>query len=1139
MNIARTAHHPLALAVALGLATLPAESALAQAQRLVVDDGSAQTADGTYETTATGEAGRALWATNPGSSIAGSGVVATAAASSVLVADVQGRIELADSTLRSALQSGFVAWADTGGTIVLTDSRFELTPSTLSATAPSAALAATAGGTARMFGGSIQSTGSRVARASGSGSVVEMSGVSIDVGADPQLAGSFRADTGGSVILRDIDFSQPANTAGLLRADGAGSVIDVRDSRFAVDRIQIRDWNGINTGGAVQARNGGAVALGPGTVIESNGAGSGLGGTAQAVALLAVDAGSRIELDGARIDAGGNMVVGAAAVNGGSVRIDGGSHIRTDGASTSSFGVLSQGTGSVLTVAAASIDAGRQGGAAYGGGRLEIGADATITAEAPGARGLVADTGGTLVVDGAQVRVIGQTASEQAIGVLVRGGQDGTLSPSTAALRNGTVVETDGVGLVVTSGAAIRNNAPVVVAGLATVNGARLSGSYAGAAVLAGASLDVVDTVIEGGSTYALRVYDDAARAEVSGGKLALTDGAGPDAAAIQIRHGALLLRDGVEVSSSNGVLILDPGQGLGGPPSEVTVDGVALRGNLVTRQRNSSFVTLVNGSTLDGAMLGSQLDPGNLFSFSLLQRDANGWNVSVDATSAWRLADNTDIRSLQLAGNLLFAAPANETFKTLVIYGDYTGQAGTINFNTRLGDDASPSDRMLIGGNTGGTTQVAITNAGGLGAPTTEGIRLIRVLGDSLGEFTLLGRAIAGNYDYFLHQGSTSTPADGHWYLRSQLDEPVPDPAPDPDPDPTPVPTPDPEPVPAPDPTPAPGPDPTPAPPPPPGPGPIPGVPTPPAPVYRPEPGIYLANLAAADLFAHGLHERQGEAFGASSGTRGGWTRLARNQFIADTGAGQIESRTHTALLQVGADIAQGTLAGGEAVFGAMLGTGHANTHAGSNVSGYRAKGQLQGHLAGLYATWRDATRAGYVDAWAQYGDFRNELQGEYLAAERYDSRAWAISLEAGHAMEFARSVRTGWYVEPQVQVIYGRHEADDHVEANGTVVEFVEGESLTGRVGARVFGRTLEPVGNRVQPYAGIYWRHSNGDYAVALDGDTVQLRQPDNIYELNLGLQFELGAGWAGWSQFGWQKGDGDHRNVTGLLGLRYHW
>lgn len=1135
MNIARTSQHPLALAIAIGLSTL-STTAHAQAQRLVVDDGSAQAAEGSYETTATGDAGRVLWARNPGSRITGSDVVATAAASSVLVADAQGRIELSDSVLRSPLQNGFVALADTGGAIVLTDSRFELTPSTLSATAPSTALGATAGGGVRMTGGSIQSTGSRVARASGSGSVVEMTGVTIDAGADPQLAGSFRADAGGVMTLRDIDFSQPANTASLLRADGAGSFIDVQDSRFSVDGIQIRHWNGTNTGGAVQARNGGAVALGPGTVIESNRAGSGLAGTAQAVALLAVGAGSRIELDGASIDAGGNMVVGAAAVNGGDVRIDGGARIRTNGVSTSSFGLLSQGAGSVVTVGVASVEAGRQGAAAYDGGRVELGPDASITAEAPGARGLVADSGGTLIVDGARIRAIGQTAGEQATGVLVRGGLDGTLAPSSAELRRGTVVETDGVGLLLNAGPAFRNNLGFLVAGQASADGATVTGGYAGAAVVQGSTLDLVDTDVQGGSAYALRIYDDGSRAEVSGGRLALTDADGADAAAIQIRNGTLLLRDGVEVSSSNGVLIRDPGEGLGGPPTEVTVDGVALSGNLVTRQRDSSFVALTNGSALDGAMIGSQLDPGNLFSFSLLQRDADGWNVSVDATSAWQLAGNTDIRSLQLAGNLQFAPSVDDTFKTLVIYGDYTGQDGTIHFNTQLGGDASPTDWMLIGGDTAGTTQVTITNAGGVGAPTTEGIRLIRVLGASDGAFTLSGRAIAGSYDYFLHSGGVSTPADGHWYLRSQI-EPTPDPPPEPEPEPEPDPTPDPGPDPGPDPTP----DPTPPPPPSPDPGPdpIPGAPTQPTPVYRPEPGIYLANLAATDLFAHRLHERQGEAFGDSAGTRGVWTRLVRNQFIADTGAAQIESRTHTALLQVGADIAKGALAGGEAVFGAMLGTGHAHTRAASNLSGYLARGQLQGHVAGLYATWRDATRASYVDAWVQYGDFRNELQGDYLAAERYDSQAWSISLEAGHAMEFARSGRTSWFVEPQLQVIYGRHDADGHVEANGTTVEFIEGESLTGRAGARVFGRALESVGNRVQPYAGLYWRHSNGDYAVALDGDTVQLHQPDNIYELDLGLQFELGAGWAGWSQFGWQKGDGDHRNVSGLLGLRYRW
>lgn len=1137
MSTAGRPHHPLALAIAIGLTAIA--STPAAAQRMVVDDGSEQVADGDYATTATGEAGHAIRARNPGSRITGNGVTVSSSASNTLVADAQGRIEFSRATIRSPFQPGFVAWANDGGAIELDASRFELTPSTSAANAPSTALGATAGGAVRMRGGSIESTANRVAEASGAGSTVEMEDVTIAAGFDPHVSGVFRATGGGHIDLRRITYVQDANSAKVLHASGAGSRIDVTDSRFDIDRVPGRTAGSTNNAGAVYAHDGGSIVLGPGTVVASRRVGSGIGGESQAVSVFAVGDGSSIVLDGATIDAGGDMMVGVGAVNGGLVDIRPGSRVRTDGPQASSFGVYAEGTGSTINLGTATVEAGRHGAEARHGGRIVVGAGTEITATAAGARGLVANMGGSVAVQGAtQISAFGHAEGSAAYGVQVRGGRDGTLESSTMTLGRGTVVDTDGVGLVVEAAQALQGIRFVWVPGQLTGEGVEVTGAAAGAAVVRGSTLNLVDSSIEGGAAYALRVHDGA-QARISGGRIALTAADGADAAAVQLRSGSLLLEDGVELSSSNGVLILDTGESMDSAPTHAELRANSLTGDLVTRHRDRSTVLLRDGSSLTGQIIGSQLDPDGIV-FGLLVDTAHGWHVDIDPTSAWQLTGDSDIRSLYLGGALAFAAPAADAgFATLTVYGDYVGDGGTIRFNSRLGDDASATDRMVVVGDTSGATSVTIDNAGGAGAATAEGIELIRVLGNSEGAFTLAGRAIAGSHDYFLHQGSTSAPDNGHWYLRSQVVPPAPGPDPSPEPTPDPAPTPDPDPDPVPDPGQAPGPEPGPTPPPiaPPVPGAGPGAPS--APVYRPEPGTYLANLAAVDLFAHSLHERQGEQASNGAPTGGAWTRIARNQLTTRSGADQVDSHTHTMLLQVGADFAGGEFGRGTFNLGAMLGTGHAHTRSQSNLSGYRAKGQLQGQVAGLYATWRAPASASYVDGWLQYGDFRNEVQGDHLAIERYDSTAWSASIEAGHSFELARGARTRWHLQPQLQVIYSRHDADDHVEANGTRVEFVEGESLVGRLGARVYAEPVSTIGNRVQPYAGLHWRHANGDYVVALDGDALQQRQPDNLYEASLGLAFELGAGWAGWSQFGWQRGDGGHRNVSGLLGLRYQW
>jgi fibronectin-binding autotransporter adhesin len=97
------------------------------------------------------------------------------------------------------------------------------------------------------------------------------------------------------------------------------------------------------------------------------------------------------------------------------------------------------------------------------------------------------------------------------------------------------------------------------------------------------------------------------------------------------------------------------------------------------------------------------------------------------------------------------------------------------------LGGDASPADRLVVTGDTSGTTTVKVINVGGAGAQTTEGVKIVDVGGASNGLFSLAGdyvfhgqqAVIGGAYAYTLQKNGVSTPADGDWYLRSSLVNP------------------------------------------------------------------------------------------------------------------------------------------------------------------------------------------------------------------------------------------------------------------------------------------------------------------------------------------------------------------------------
>ncbi|MCH1761338.1 autotransporter outer membrane beta-barrel domain-containing protein, partial [Brucella abortus] len=121
----------------------------------------------------------------------------------------------------------------------------------------------------------------------------------------------------------------------------------------------------------------------------------------------------------------------------------------------------------------------------------------------------------------------------------------------------------------------------------------------------------------------------------------------------------------------------------------------------------------------------------------------------------------------------------------TLMVNGDYVGHDGTIVFNTVLGDDNSKTDKLMVGGDTAGNTNVQVVNRDGLGAQTVKGIEIITVGGQSNGVFSLVSdyrtkdgqkAVVGGAYAYTLHQGPARGANDGDWYLISQLEDIKPD---------------------------------------------------------------------------------------------------------------------------------------------------------------------------------------------------------------------------------------------------------------------------------------------------------------------------------------------------------------------------
>lgn len=467
-----------------------------------------------------------------------------------------------------------------------------------------------------------------------------------------------------------------------------------------------------------------------------------------------------------------------------------------------------------------------------------------------------------------------------------------------------------------------------------------------------------------------------------------------------------------------------------------------------------------------------------------------------------WTLTGDSSIQTSTLDGGSIILGDGTR-FNTLNVTANLlsTAVGGHLVFNTVLGGDASQTDRIIVARINDGDFRVSVNNAGGTGAATVEGIRLIEANGDSQGRYVLEGRVVAGTHEYLLHKGAVSNPDDGHWYLRSTASDPCDiDPAlpeclpvdPDPDPD--------------------------------------------PEPVLRPEPGAYLANqAAAAQMFNVRLQDRMGAQ------DRAAWARMGTQQLRYGVVGRQLRVNGDTHVFQAGTDLLRFGQ-GDNLRMGLMAGSGRSDNRVTSRLDGYQATGRVTGTSGGIYATWQQhpEQRSGaWLDSWAQYARFRNRVNGEDLPEERYDSRQTEVSLEAGYRLQLAEWPRTAVMLEPQLQLTWADARQSEHREANGTRVRRADGSQLGTRAGVRLSGRPLAIEGNRVEPFAELHWLHGGDENAMYFNDERLEGALPQNRYELRAGAQIRYAGRWSAWGDMGVQRGQDGFREVTAQLGLRANW
>lgn len=449
----------------------------------------------------------------------------------------------------------------------------------------------------------------------------------------------------------------------------------------------------------------------------------------------------------------------------------------------------------------------------------------------------------------------------------------------------------------------------------------------------------------------------------------------------------------------------------------------------------------------------------------------------------------------------------------TLVVTGDYTGDGGTIAFNTVLNDDNSATDKLIVNGNTSGNSLIAVNNIGGKGANTIEGIEIVEVRGDSGGMFAKAGRIVAGGYDYNVEQKGKN------WYLTN-LSVPV-------EPVVPPVVPPVTPPV-------------------------VPPV-TPPNrhEQYRPEFGSYLANNYAANtLFITRLHDRLGETqytdvLTGEKKVTSLWMRNTGGHQSFRDNSSSLKTTGNRYVLQIGGDLAQwSTNELDRWHLGVMAGYANSRNHTTSGLTDYYSRGQIAGYSLGVYGTWylNDAAKSGtYVDVQALYNWFDNKVTGQYMAAEKYKSSGITASVETGYSLMVGESEHSSYWIQPKAQLVWMGVEADDHREKNGTLVKDESKGNLLTRLGVKAYitGYNAVDAGKdrTFQPFIEANWLHNSRDSSVQMDELKDAMSGTKNIFEVKAGVEGQLNKNFSVWGNIAQQAGNNNFSDTQGMFGVKY--
>ncbi|WP_212745240.1 autotransporter outer membrane beta-barrel domain-containing protein [Cupriavidus sp. 2SB] len=459
-----------------------------------------------------------------------------------------------------------------------------------------------------------------------------------------------------------------------------------------------------------------------------------------------------------------------------------------------------------------------------------------------------------------------------------------------------------------------------------------------------------------------------------------------------------------------------------------------------------------------------------------------------------------------------------------LTIAGNYIGNGGTVRVNTVFGGDTSATGRLVVTGDTSGSSQIRAVNVGGSGAATVDGIKVIDVQGASNGAFTLAGdytfqgqqAVVAGAYAYRLYKNGVSTPADGDWYLRSTLADTT-----------------------------------------------VAGssASTSAAPLLAPTVPLYEAYSSVLQRFNElgTLQQRVGNRSWSPNAAvqaeqdagkpiigRGAWARVEGSNTHIDPSTSTTSASYNVRMwkFEGGVDAPVIQNASGTLVVGPTFHYGIAN----SNVSSMFGNGAIDatGYGFGGTATWY-GNNGSYVDARATVTWYDTDIRSSTLSAKLANGNRGsgvATSVEAGHQLALGGN----WSITPQAQLAWSQVRFDAFTDQYGANVSRDNGNSLVSRLGVSLDHETKWTAANgktsrsHVYGITNLYYDFLHGTSARVADISVVSKEQ---ALWAGLGVGASLNWNDDRYSVYGELlartslQNLGDSNAIGAKLGVRYRW